>query len=215
VDNTTDTQTCESLSGPKAQGVTNFTVLRDENDKEYAVNLKYQGSNDTCQSGENLGLDIKIFCDKEMGQGLTRDVKFVKEDKCIQYIEMHSKHGCPTFDAIYIFRFLDQWKALWGMGFIAIGVFVTFLGRKSIKPTIFLLAFIGVTFFLLLAIYSLFMEHLRNNYIILGVMVFAAIIGILVGIFLVKNIKHGVALLGGLAGFTIAVLVVNALQITD
>lgn len=124
---------------------------------------------------------------------------------------MYAKDGCVVFDASYIFQFLDKWRVFWGAGFIMIGIFVTFLGRKSIKPTIFILTFIGVTFFILLFIYSMFMSHLKNDYIIGGVMIFSALAGISAGILLVKFIKHGVALLGGFAGFSIAVMVINTM----
>jgi len=55
------------------------------------------------------------------------------------------------------------------------------------------------------------MNHLKNNYIIGGVMVFSAILGILIGLILIKFVKHGVAILGGLAGFVLAIMIVNML----
>lgn len=128
---------------------------------------------------------------------------------------MISKDACPALDINEMFAFLDQYYALWGAVMIVIGLFVNFVGRKSIKPTVFMITFITSTFVLLLILYSLFMQHERENWVNWLILGLCTIAGILLGIFFAYSLKFGIALLGGSAGAFLAFTVCNAFQIEN
>ena len=88
------------------KGVTQFDVIRDDNNKSIGVNLKYKNSEDTCDAGQAMSLDLTVHCDKDMPRRETRDFQLVKEQDCTYYIELYSKSGCPEFDGSYVLQFL-------------------------------------------------------------------------------------------------------------
>ena len=68
---------------------------------------------------------------------------------------------------------------------------------------------------MLLFIYSIFFDKIENPYVVVVLLILCMAFGGTCGYFLVKALKHGVALLGAFAGFCIAFLVCNFVQVSD
>lgn len=144
-----------------------------------------------------------------MSSGKSSDLKYVKTSNCVQYVTMTSRDGCPLFQIDYIYDFLNKYKVLWGVLFILVGLGVNFFGRVSIKPTVFTLTFIFVTFILLLFMYSVFMDSQPADWAIWLVLCVCAILGLTSGFLLTRMLRFGIAILGGCAGFAIGLVVNN------
>ena len=128
---------------------------------------------------------------------------------------MSARDACPALDINELFVFFDQYAFFYGAIMIVIGLFINFVGRKSIKPTVFLITFLATTFTLLLILYSLFMQHEREmwvNWLVLGLCTLA---GLILGIFFAYSLKFGIALLSGTAGALLAFTLCNTFQLTQ
>ena len=208
--------TCDSITASEdAENEVAFKEMQ-EADGKTGVQLTFQGSDDKCDNGK-YGLKVFITCDKEMQSGEVRDLQFARTtpNTCVQELTMTAKDGCPALDINEIFVFFSQYAAFYGAIMIIIGLFINFLGRKSIKPTVFLISFVACTFCLLLILYSLFMQHEREmwvNWLVLGL---CTIAGLIFGIFMAYSLKYGLALLSGSAGALLAFTLCNTFQLTQ
>lgn len=122
---------------------------------------------------------------------------------------MSARDACPALDINELFVFIDQYSFIYGAIMIIVGLFINFVGRKSIKPTVFMISFISSTFVLLLILYSLFMQHERENWVNWLVLGLCTLAGLLFGVFMAVSLKYGTALLSGTAGALLAFTVCN------
>ena len=103
---------------------------------------------------------------------------------------------------------MDRYRFIFGGVFIAIGLFITLCGLRSIKPTVFVLSSVVVTAALLFTTFMLFVtgDSMSDvwGWIILVVCI---ILGLGAGFLLTKTIKLGVGLMGGATGFAIGLLI--------
>mmetsp|Transcript_35880 Transcript_35880/g.55076 ORF Transcript_35880/g.55076 Transcript_35880/m.55076 type:complete len:207 (-) Transcript_35880:105-725(-) len=114
-----------------------------------------------------------------------------------------------------LFIFLQDYKYLWGALFFIKGAAITFFGRVAIKPTVFVVSFILSAFFLMLTIYSIFGENERKEWVNWTVLGGCLIAGAVIGTFMVKFLKFGIALLGAFAGISLGLLLSSSIQISN
>lgn len=209
--------TCDSLTASEhTKDEVTFAEIQDNDGNQSGVSLTFQGSDDACEGGK-YGLKLFLYCDQTIDSGNVKDLKFLRNTpgSCVQELTLKAKDACPALDINELFQFLDQYRFLWGAGMILIGLFINFVGRKSIKPTVFLITFIASTFVLLLLLYSMFMQHERKewvNWLVLGLCTLA---GLALGVFFAYSLKYGIALLGGTAGALLAFTICNAFQLSQ
>eukprot|EP00355_Strombidium_rassoulzadegani_P009221 CAMPEP_0168617554 /NCGR_PEP_ID=MMETSP0449_2-20121227/5601_1 /TAXON_ID=1082188 /ORGANISM="Strombidium rassoulzadegani, Strain ras09" /LENGTH=207 /DNA_ID=CAMNT_0008658371 /DNA_START=774 /DNA_END=1393 /DNA_ORIENTATION=+ len=102
---------------------------------------------------------------------------------------------------------------LWGLLFVLKGILSNFFGRKSIKPTVFVISFFVSSLTLLLFIYSLFVNKKTAEWLNWAILIFCATVGLFAAYLLIKYLKYGIALLGGSAGAALGFLVCSTFQI--
>jgi hypothetical protein len=203
--------TCDSLTtSDSADGEVSFAEIQDDDGKASGVSFTFKGSDDACDGG-HYGLKIFLNCDKTISTGEIKDLKYLRTtpNSCVEELTMNARDACPALDINEIFVFLNQYALFYGAVMIVVGLFINFVGRKSIKPTVFMITFISTTFVLLLVLYSLFMQHEREmwvNWLVLGL---CTVAGLLLGVFMAYSLKYGIALLSGTSGALLAFTICN------
>jgi hypothetical protein len=94
--------------------------------------------------------------------------------------------------------------------FLALGFLICFFGRRLFKPVIFIAGIIATVCLVWLIFYSTFLSSSTKSWV--GWVVLAVSIGggILVGFLFIKFIKVGVFVLAGFGGYTLGLLLYNA-----
>lgn len=128
---------------------------------------------------------------------------------------MESGAGCPAFDVNQLFAQLQKYYILWGLLLLCIGLLCAFFGRKMIKPVIFIITFITIGFASLLLFYTLFLKNNETDWVFWVMFFVCAILGIIGGVLSVKFPRVGLAMLFGLAGFFISILLMQTFQLRN
>lgn len=93
---------------------------------------------------------------------------------------------------------------------MAIGLVLCLFGRKLFKPTICLVGTGAFVFMSLLFFYSVFLNENTKSYVGWIVLSVSVVIGAIVGIFLAKVSRAGVAVLAGWGGLCLGLILYSA-----
>ena len=93
---------------------------------------------------------------------------------------------CPSYTLNALWEFLEKYQEVWGAIFILGGIFLCFLGRKLFAVAIFMVCAFATTFLILLFFYALFLSDDTEDWVGWTVMICAGIIGLIVGIIMIK-----------------------------
>jgi hypothetical protein len=105
---------------------------------------------------------------------------------------------------------MNRYVGLWGIMLISIGGLLGIFGRKLFKPTICLMGGAATVFILLLLFYSLFFNTNTQSWVGWTVLIISSAIGSVVGLFLAKITRVGVAVLGACGGFCLGLILYSA-----
>ena len=128
-------------------------------------------------------------------------------------MSLYSKDACPAFDANALWKFASDYWFIWGLVFVVIGGFVNFFGRVMIKPTVFFISFVVITFCELFLLYSLFLSHETATWVYWVILVICSVIGFTCSYYLVKSMKYGLAVVGGGSGAALALLICSTFSV--
>lgn len=128
-------------------------------------------------------------------------------------MQMYSFNACPVFDLDAIYQFLAKYSILWGLVFLAIGLFINFFGRKMIKPTVFIIGMLLTTLLSAFILYSLFLQSDHADWLNWFMLAICIVMGGLVGFLLVKFLRYGIGVLGGGAGFATGLLICTIFKV--
>lgn len=153
---------CEPLTEKVLGSKVNVTEFTEGNDK--GIQFEFPKSEKPCGTrapGQNFGLIVKAYCAKNVTTDQVDKFEFNRElpGTCTQVYTVNSGAACPKIDLDALYEFLSKYKVLWGFVFIVLGMFISYFGRKMIKPTVFVITFVLVTFVLGLLLYTLFMKY--------------------------------------------------------
>ena len=184
-----------------------------EDDTLKGVKLTFPSNGGDCPNQ----MEIQLTCnkDRKVGQPDNYNVQLDPSNTCIELISMDAYEACPSFDMNGVISFMMDHKYAWGAVFVLIGVIVNFFGRKAIKPTIFLITTILVSFFLMLLIYSIFSDDSRENWVDWTVLGVSLLIGAVLGFILTKFIGIGIGVLGGFGGVSLGLLITSTFQFQE
>jgi len=108
-------------------------------------------------------------------------------------MKMKSKHACYVFSLGPFFRYVSKYYFLFGLGMILMGLFIGFLGRKLIHPTI---CMVGTLLFVTLSAWLIFTLAFDRDssevteWIVFGV---CCVVGIFVGLLMAWLAKYTAA----------------------
>merc|ERR1711957_787801 len=120
------------------------------------VALSYQGGSNCPATNQPRTFTVNILCKAGL-QGSYNPV--VYGDECNPQVNLVSEYGCTVLDVSAIWEYLAQYAAYFGAFFIVIGVLLTFLGRKLIRPSVCFAGFLTSVFVACFLYYTIFMTN--------------------------------------------------------
>jgi len=122
-------------------------------------------------------------------------------DVCTFTTEIVGEGACPVFTLNGLWTFLEQYYWLWGAIFIVVGVFLTFLGRKLFLAAVFIAGFVLTGIIFLAVCYGTFLSDNSEDWVGWLMLSLSIVLGIIVGVLLVKYSKFAAAVIGAWAGY--------------
>lgn len=114
--------------------------------------------------------------------------------------------ACPVFTVNALIQFVDEYAWLFGTGFIVIGLFLAFLGKKLFNFALFIVTTLIVAGLILFIFYATFLQDNTASWVSWTVVSISILLGLLGGYLMVKMEKFGGALLAGWGGFCLGVI---------
>lgn len=163
-----------------------------------------------CKLGGHHQVDIEIKCDSKVEYEI--DTFSTEKDTCIHHLKMKSMYGCPLGSSYLFLKLMNQYKVVFCIVFIIIGLLLCFVGNRYFKVAIIIICGFVCCYGLTIAILNFFPKFITSEtglFICLGV---SLLIGLIVG-FLLRNCKKlCVGILGGFIGFAITTFIYQIVQ---
>lgn len=124
-------------------------------------------------------------------------------------MNVYSKNGCKVGDLNALWRFVEANNWIFAIAFMVVGLFSLTMGRKLVRPTLFIfgvLLTVGVVMFLF---YVLILSSNVKDWVGWVILAVSVILGCIVGFFAAKLVRVGVFILGVCAGAGIALILNN------
>ena len=195
---------CFRLSGPDPTNDAAFSVLNETTND--GLRITYSGGD------ANYSFALNIPCNHDTPFnliGFNLNYNYTTNQTDLEG-SFESQFGCEYDQLSQIWNFFadNQW-ALFALLVISGGL-LTFAGRSMLKPTLFIIGVFTTAFIVLYIFYTTFLSQATEQwkfYVTAGVAIFG---GLIVGYFLAKFAKVGAFLLAGWGGFTIGIILYNA-----
>ena len=212
-----ESQNCTELSG-NIDGDKDKNLWDEFNDEVQEGDKKviYSGvalrlaKGEKCITDEkkNYSIIYKIYCNTTMKSG---DIYLNFSDfdikECEQVFIGRSLNACKTNDILRFMAFINQYKILFGILIIIIGIFFTLFGNKFIKITLVILCGIALSIFICMIVFSVFVIDSERDFWLCLVIPF--VVGLIIGVVLLKVVKVAFFVVGACAGYSIGILIFN------
>jgi uncharacterized membrane protein len=199
------------MSGTDLDSSQASEVFYYNNDTRPSIRLNLTNG-DLCPTNQNeyLKLSIDIICDKNATDAFPNATVIYQPDPCLVHLTMNSTSGCSVASINAIWSFLNKYVGLWGAILIVVGIVLCLFGRKLFKPTICLVGAGAFVFMSLLFFYSVFFNTNTKAYVGWVVLGISILVGTVVGLFLAKVSRAGVAVLAGWGGVCLGLIMYSA-----
>lgn len=168
------------------------------------VSLIYSNSDSTTNGGVSE-LTVGQVCDENASEVTTYTL--TTSDGGLTYeTYQESTIACPIFTYNALIQFVQDYNWCFGTGFIVIGLFLAFLGRKMFNVALFIVATIIVAGLILFIFYATFLSDNTEAWVSWLVVSLAVLVGLVGGFLAYKLEKIGACLLCGWGGFCLGVL---------
>ena len=105
-----------------------------------------------------------------------------------------------------LWRFCNNNKWIFAIVFMVVGVFENFLGRRLLRPTLFIIGLFTTVAVVLFLFYVLFLPTGTKDWVGWTVLAVAVVLGLVLGFFLAKLSRVGLFLLGAWGGAIIGLV---------
>ena len=199
---------CQPLSGDIKDGNTWTTIKNETTGKVEYIEIEVNRYDDA------HSLKYRLICNKDMDKkefNVVEGTSITKNDQggfdVVLVIE--SKEACVKVDFYFIFKFIQDYKALFVILLMVFGLFNCILGKRLGKYTAFLLCVFLIT--ILVLVFSQYvLPSGCNEWIIWVMFAVGIILGCTAGYFTFKYEKYVLALvIGGVSGFFIGQFLYN------
>lgn len=154
-------------------------------------------------------MTYEIFCDSKVDSQPEFVLNTEKTENCRPYFTTTHKAGCKVGDLNGLWRFIETYNIVFGIISMVIGLYLSILGRKLIRPTIGLIFCMVVILVILFLFYVLFLPNNVAKWVGWLLLSISVILGGIGGFFASKLIRVGVFFLGILAGAGLGLLLNN------
>lgn len=164
-----------------------------------------------CASDQQpMTFSINMYCDKSQAKDYFDVSAGVLGDLCNPYLDTVSWVACPRLSVSEIWAFLEQYEEYFGIFLLIVGLLLTFVGRRLIKPAICCAGFLSTIALSCLIFYSVYLDDTADTadfwYFLGG----GAFVGIFLGLLAAWCVKVGAAILAGWGGVCGALILYEA-----
>ena len=164
---------------------------------------------DKCGNG-NHQTTIDILCDEKVEK--YDSFVFTSENSCTHKLTFNSLYGCSLRSSYLYLKLLQEYKIIFCIIFVLIGLAVCFYGQRYLKLAIIIISGLVGCYVLSLALLNFFPSLVKSEMTLLICLGVFFILGCVLGFFLNKNIKFCVVVLGGFLGYLSATFVYQIAQ---
>jgi len=199
---------CNNLSKKDGKGLNVHLNKTDNEDKEY-ITLEYT-TDITCATGASqfYGINFEVVCDSKVKDPVYA-VNSELSSECRPHVTITHESGCKVGDLNALWRFIEEHVWIFGIIFMVIGGFSLVLGRKLIKPTLFIFGCLATMATIMFLFYVLILPNSDKDWVGWLILCVSFILGCIVGFFVSKLVRIGVFILGVCGGAGIALILNN------
>lgn len=129
---------------------------------------------------------------------------------CKKVIDFTSSVNYNWFSINALWRWMNSYYWIVAITMISIGAFIWALGLKLFKPTIFIVFTLSTFFVIMLLFYALILPITTKDWTVWVIGSVGLVLGLIVGFFMTKLARLGVAALGAWIGFVGGLLIHEA-----
>jgi hypothetical protein len=165
---------------------------------------------DKCGNDSRHQTTIEIMCNATVDT--IDSVQFLDEGECIHKLKLNSLYGCSLRSTYLFLKLLQDYKIVFCILFVVIGIVLVFFGYKYLRYAIIIICgFIGC-YAITAAILNFFPNFITTETYLLICLVVCFILGCAIGFLLKDDVKFNIILLGGFLGYSAAKFVYQIVQ---
>lgn len=149
-----------------------------------------------------------MFCDAKLKEPVYA-LNAASTTACSKVVDFTSIEGCG-FDLNALWRWANQYYWIVAITMILVGAFVWALGQKLFKPTIFIVFTLTIFVLVMFLFYALILPISTKDWTVWVIGTVGLLLGLIVGFFMSKLARLGVAALGAWIGFVGGLLIHEA-----
>ena len=155
--------------------------------------------------------NIIVHCDSDADN--IKDIKIIEGNySCVYTLEFRSKYGCPLGSSYLLLKFMEKYNYYFMVVMVLLGIFLCFVGKKYIAPTIIILCGLIGCYALTSLVLSIFPNFIKTELWLFICLLVCLIIGLIIGYFLRDMEKFFIVLVGGFLGFSVATFLYQIVQ---
>ena len=195
------------LSGPiegDGDDVNKWSEMISENDNK-ALGVKIDlAQGEVCQDSERHQTTIKMFCDDTVKDEDFYQTLNYTSSGCSHVIEARSLYGCTLRSSYLFLRLLEDYKFVFALLFVAIGIILCFFGfQYKAKTVIIVCGFVGC-YAISAAILAWFPNFITDELGIIICLLVCFIFGCVIGFFMKDDDTYYCLVAGGIFGYYIS-----------
>lgn len=168
---------------------------------------------DTCLENpeSKYSTSIIVHCDSEVDE--IGDLKIIQGNfPCVYTMEFKSRYGCPLGSSYLLIKLLEDYKYIFMVVMLILGIFLCFFGLRYISPTIIVLCGIVGCYLLTALILSLFPDFISSETWLFVCLLVCCILGCIIGYFTKDQVNFYVILCGAFLGYSVATFFYQIVQ---
>ena len=192
------------LSGPiegDGEDINQWSEMISQTDNK-ALGVKIDlAQGEVCKDNERHQTTIKMYCDDTIEDDKFYETLNYTSSGCLHVIEARSLYGCTLRSSYLFLRLLEDYKFVFAVLFVAIGVILCLFGFKYKNITVIIICgFIGC-YAISAAILAWFPNFITDELGIIICLLVSFILGCLIGFFIKNEDSYYCLLAGGLLGY--------------
>lgn len=183
-----------------------------DGDKKDGISIAL-AKGETCLENTNskYAANIIVHCDSEAEE--ITDLKIIEGNySCVYTLEFKSRYGCPLGSAYLLLKLMEEYNYYFMVVMVLLGVFLCFVGKKYIAPTIVVLCSIVACYALTALILSLFPNFIKTELWLFVCLLVCFIIGFIIGYLTRNMVGFYIVLAGGFLGYSVATFLYQLVQ---
>ena len=168
---------------------------------------------ETCKENTEAkyAANIIVHCDSDADN--IKDIKLIEGDySCVYTLEFKSKYGCPLGSGYLLLKLMEKYNYYFMVVMVLLGLFLCFVGKKYIAPTIIILCGLIACYALTALVLSIFPNFIKTELYLFICLLVCLIIGLIIGYFTRDMEKFYIVVAGGFLGYSLATFLYQIVQ---